>query len=323
MTHLRLRRQNRELAESGMTLLETSLSLLFMAMFFMALLAASMGVNRMTRGFTCRVITGDDAAIEPTRGCAGQDDEVVGTDVNALRLEHHHGFRALRDDLLTTSPDAINKIAIPTGELDSVSAAQRRSMLDSRCLWEKLEPLSGGRARAQRNYLVVDSSQTGAAQLRLLQERPYRLPQGVAQPADGSHLWFIRAGHLIGERWNGPKSDEPFEPLPGLIGVSEGVFTTKNQRWQRDSVSEQELDEEADGAPDPTVYAPNLNWGLLNQVCLYQGDSDSPIFSLYLLSGERGTDLGAEKGPFFGREDAMSSRQPQPRLLFSKSPEAF
>ena len=312
MTHLRLRRQNRELAESGMTLLETSLSLLFMAMFFMALLAASMGVNRMTRGFTCRVITGDDAAIEPTRGCAGQDDEVVGTDVNALRLEHHHGFRALRDDLLTTSPDAINKIAIPTGELDSVSAAQRRSMLDSRCLWEKLEPLSGGRARAQRNYLVVDSSQTGAAQLRLLQERPYRLPEGEAQPSAGSHLWFIRAGHLIGERSNGSS----FEPLTSLTGLSDGVFSEENQRWRRDAVSEQELDEAADGAPDPTVYAPNRNWGLLNQVCLYQGAS--PISSLYLLSGERGKDLGAEQGPFFGREEGLSSRQPQPRLLFSR-----
>ena len=324
MARVRLRPNRIPASASGMTLLETSLSLLFMAMFFMALLAASMGVNRMTRGFSCRVISADAGASEPTRGCAGQDDEVVGTDVNALRLEHHHAFRTLRDDLLKTA--SLDNLAIKNSSLSSVSAAARRSVLDGRCLWEKLEPLSGDRARAQRNYLVVDRSQSGAAQVRLLQERPYRLPEGESPPADGSHLWFIRAGHLIGERWNGPFNERPFEPLPGLTGLSDVVFSAKTQGWRRDAVSEQELYDEPTGSADPTLNAPNLNWGLLNQVCLFQADSreDSSIPAipaipgLYLLSGERGKDLGAEDAPFFGREEGLSSRQPQPRLLFSK-----
>ena len=310
MARIRLRPNRIPQAQAGMTLLETSLSLLFMAMFFMALLAASMGVNRMTRGFSCRLISGDEAASEPTRGCAGQDDEVVGTDVNALRLEHHHGFRALRDDLLQT--ESLANIAIHQSRLTSASAGSRRTVLDDRCLWEKLEPLSGARVRAQRNYLVVDRSQSGAAQVRLWQERPYRLPEGQSQPPAGSHLWMIRAGHLIGERWDGSS----FEPLPGLTGLSDVLFSPVTQRWRREAVSEQELYDEPTGSADPTLYAPNQNWGLLNQICLYQGDT--PVSSLYLLSGERGKDLGEDQGPFFGREDGLSSRQPQPRLLFSK-----
>ena len=309
MARIRLRPKRILHAQPGMTLLETSLSLLFMAMFFMALLAASMGVNRMTRGFSCRLISGDDTASEPKRGCAGQDDEVVGTDVNVLRLEHHYGFRALRDDLLKR--DSLANIAISQSRLKSVSAEARRAILDNRCLWEKLEPLSGERVLAKRNYLVVDRSQSGAAQVRLWQERPYRLPAGQSQPADGSHFWFIRAGHLIGERWNGIS----FEPLPGLMGLSEVLFSTGSQRWTRDSVSEQEFYDEPTGGADPTVFAPNQNWGLLNQICLFQGDN--PVSSLYLLSGERGDDLGDDQAPFFGREAGLSSRQPQPRLLFT------
>ena len=310
MARVRLRPNRIPASASGMTLLETSLSLLFMAMFFMALLAASMGVNRMTRGFSCRVISGDAGASEPTRGCAGQDDEVVGTDINALRLEHHHAFRTLRDDLLKTA--SLANLAINKSRLNSASAAARRSVLDGRCLWEKLEPLSGDRARAQRNYLVVDRKQSGPAQVRLFQERPYRLPEGESQPEAGSHLWFIRAGHLIGERWNGSS----FEPLPGLTGLSDVVFSARTQRWSRDAVSEQELYDEPTGSADPMLYAPNLNWGLLNQVCLFQ--AESPVSGLYLLSGERGKDLRTEDAPFFGREEGLSSRQPQPRLLFSR-----
>ena len=114
------------------------------------------------------MISGDDTASEPKRGCAGQDDEVVGTDVNVLRLEHHHGFRALRDDLLKT--DSLVNIAIPQSQFQSASAGDRRTVLNEYCLWEKLEPLSGERVRAQRNYLVVDRTQSGAAQVRLWQD---------------------------------------------------------------------------------------------------------------------------------------------------------
>lgn len=295
-------------AESGMTLLEMSLSILFLAMFFMALLAASMGVNRITRGFSCRLISGDDSAVEPRRGCVGQEDEVIGTDVNALLLEHHHGFRALRDDLLKT--DSLDNIVIPQSWLNSPSAGARRTALDDRCLWEKLEPLSLEQVRAHRNYLVVDRSQTDAAQVRLWPRRPYRLP---AAPREGSHFWFIRSGHLIGERWNGSF----FEPLPGLTGLSDVLFSPpRTQGWGREAVSEQEL-YEARGSIDSILHAPNQNWGLLNQICLFKGES--PVSSLYLLSGERGKDLGEEQGPFFGREEGLSSRQPQPRLLFYKS----
>ena len=234
----------------------------------------------MTRGFSRRLISGDDTASELKRGCAGQDDEVVGTDVNVLRLEHHYGFRALRDDLLKR--DSLANIAISQSRLKSVSAEARRAILDNRCLWEKLEPLSGERVLAKRNYLVVDRSQSGAAQVRLWQERPYRLPAGQSQPADGSHFWFIRAGHLIGERWNGIS----FEPLPGLMGLSEVLFSTGSQRWTRDSVSEQEFYDEPTGGADPTVCAPNQNWGLLNQICLFQGISLSPACIFELRAGD-------------------------------------
>ena len=165
------------------------------------------------------MISGDDTASELKRGCAGQDDEVVGTDVNVLRLEHHYGFRALRDDLLKR--DSLANIAISQSRLESVSAEARRAILDNRCLWEKLEPLSGERVLAKRNYLVVDRSQSGAAQVRLWQERPYRLPAGKVN-SGGSHFWFIRAGHLIGERWNGIS----LSPCSGLMGLSEVLFST-------------------------------------------------------------------------------------------------
>lgn len=305
-------------AESGMTLLETSLSLLFMAMFCMALLAASMGLNRMTRGYTCRVLSSDQSATKPTRGCGGEDDEIFGTDVNRLRLEHLDALRALRDDIRSTQKPPIN-IAISPRDVAFRLASDRYNLQRKKCLWEKLEPIKDGRFRAYRNYFIIDPSPDPRA-LGVVSTDTFSANQG-----GHVHVWFIRAGHLIGEQWKSsdPKSKQPKpQALPGLASLDDNLISDPSFRFKSTSYppSYQELAEPS-GSLDPILNAPNTGWGLLNQVCLYRAGNDTvqniDLSTLYLLSGERGRDLGTQDTSFFGRETGLSSRQSQPRLLFS------
>ena len=288
-----------------MTLLETSLSLLFMAMFFAALFAASQGIDRLTRGYTCRIIAADPDAATPERGCPGQVDEVSVDGVGLLKLANKSALRALRDDLLQSRVD-LNSFAIPFTAVEQVSLVDRRQQLDQRCLWEKLTPLSGQRMKVTRNYLEL---KPGSTALVVDPEVDGALPA----PSDrdpSAHFWLIRAGRLIGERQD---SNGAVQPVDGLQAVDDGFLSVEPDAGDV-AVSRQELLSEASGSSDELQNAPDQNWGLINQVCLYQGPGD--LNHLYLLSAERGRDLGRTSPPFFGREVGVASRQPQPRLLF-------
>ncbi len=67
----RSRQRNPAQAHAGMTLIEVTLAMGFMALFIMALLTASAGVERLVRGYTCRVLSADGEASSPERGCTG------------------------------------------------------------------------------------------------------------------------------------------------------------------------------------------------------------------------------------------------------------
>lgn len=287
-----------------MTLLETSLSLIFMGMFFAALFAASQGIDRLTRGYTCRILSADPKATTPERGCPGQVDEVSVDGVGMLKLANQSALRALRDDLLGRAP-LLSSIAIPFADVEQ-DLDVRRSTVNSKCLWEKMTPLRGDRFSVQRNYLEITPSA-----LRI-ETDPARNPlRSPASRNTTSHYWFIRAGRLMGERVD---ATGLAQPIDGMQAVEDGLVSV-NPTTGSVATTQQELSEPT-GSSDELEGAPNGNWGLINQVCLYQGPGS--LNQLYLLSAERGDDddLGNTKPPLFGREMGVASRQPQPRLLF-------
>ncbi len=292
--------------QSGMTLLETSLSLLFMGLFFAALFAASQGIDRLTRGYTCRIISSDPDATSPERGCPGQVDEVSADGIGLLKLANQSALRALRDDLLQHAADLTN-VAIAFESVEDVDLVDRRKSLESRCLWEKLTPLAGQRFKAERNYLEVK-----AGSAKIVNPRPDDDSSLLPVPSirdEGTQFWFIRAGRLIGER----SSNGLVQPVQGLQAIDDG-FLSVDPPSGSEATSRQELASEPTGTADVLENAPNQNWGLINQVCLYQGPGE--LNRLHLLSAERGRDLGNASAPFFGRDVGVASRQPQPRLLF-------
>ncbi|MEB3234204.1 MAG: hypothetical protein VKM98_02150, partial [Cyanobacteriota bacterium] len=106
-------------------------------------------------------------------------------------------------------------------------------------------------------------------------------------------------------------------PAAGLQGIDDNWLSV-NPSTGTNAISGIEQ-QELGTAGDQIVDAPDTQWGLLNQVCLFRAGSSLP--NLYLLSGERGKDLGQNnRSPinpvFFGREEGLSNRQAQPRLLF-------
>jgi hypothetical protein len=299
-----------------MTLLETSLSLAFMAMFFAALFAASQGIDRLTRGYTCRILSEDQAATMPERGCSGQVDEVSVDGVGMLKLANQSALRALRDDLVRHS-GSLGGFAIPFADVqlptDSTapSLVDRRTVLNTRCLWEKISPGRGGRFVVERNFLRISP-----ASMEVVPPERQGLPKPSSVERRDNHYWFIRAGRLIGERdVNGAA-----QPIEGMQAVDDG-FLSVDPISGTIATSLLERTAQPTEIADELVNAPNASWGLINQVCLYQGPSStSPsnpsLDSLYLLSAERGSDLGSNGPPLFGRDVGVASRQPAPRLLF-------
>jgi hypothetical protein len=286
-----------------MTLLETSLSLIFMGMFFAALFAASQGIDRLTRGYTCRILSSDPKASTPERGCPGQVDEVSVNGVGMLKLANQSALRALRDDLISHA-SLLNGLAISAADLE-LDLQNRQGVLSENCLWEKITPASDRLFTVQRNYLEVTPDE-----LRIEQDPETNpLPSPAARTV-GSHFWFIRAGRLMGERVD---ANGLAQPVEGMQAV-EDTLVSVNPPSGFVATTQQELTAEPTGSSDELEGAPNSNWGLINQVCLYQGAT--PLNKLYLLSAERGQDLEASTPPFFGREVGVASRQPQPRLLF-------
>ena len=289
-------------AEQGMTLLETSLSLIFMGMFFAALFAASQGIDRLTRGYTCRILSADSNASTPERGCPGQVDEVSVDGVGMLKLANQSALRALRDDLVAHA-SLLNSIEIPFADVEG-DLDERRTVLNGKCLWEKLTPLRNDRFSAQRNYLEITPTAIR------IEADPARNPlPSPARRNNTIHYWFIRAGRLMGERVD---ATGLAQPIGGMQAVEDGLVSV-NPTSGDVATTQQELSEPS-GSADELEGAPNGNWGLINQVCLYQGPG--PLNKLYLLSAERGNDLANTRPPFFGREMGVASRQPQPRLLF-------
>ena len=290
-------RRKTHCSQSGMTLLETSLSLIFMGMFFAALFAASQGIDRLTRGYTCRILSSDPKATTPERGCPGQVDEVSVDGVGMLNLANQSALRALRDDLIKNA-SLLSSMEIPSADLQ-LNLGSRQAVLNQKCLWEKITPARDGRFSVLRNYLEVASTS-------LPPQSPLPPP---ATRTVGHHYWFIRAGRLMGERVD---ANGLAQPVEGMQAVEDALVSV-NPTSGTAVTTQQELTEPT-GSSDELEGAPNSNWGLINQVCLYQGES--PLNKLYLLSAERGQDLEATKPPFFGREVGLASRQPQPRLLF-------
>lgn len=149
--------------ESGMTLLETSLSLLFMAMFFVALMAASSGLERLTRGYTCRVLSSKPQARSPQLGCTGQTDEVSVHTAGLLSIANQSALRALRDDLLrvgfTNLSASSSPLTISLGNLLPSTLITRNALRQGKCLWEKATPLRDGRVAFARNYLRISGGE--------------------------------------------------------------------------------------------------------------------------------------------------------------------
>jgi hypothetical protein len=286
-----------------MTLLETSLSLIFMGMFFAALFAASQGIDRLTRGYTCRILSSDPRASMPERGCPGQVDEVLVNGVGMLKLVNQSALRALRDDLINHA-SLLSGLAISAADLD-LDLQSRQDVLRQKCLWEKITPAPDRRFSVQRNYLEVAPDA-----LRIEQDPETNPLPAPAARAVGRYYWFIRAGRLMGERVD---ANGLAQPVEGMQAVDDALVSV-NPTSGSVATTQHELTAEPTGTSDELEGAPNSNWGLINQVCLYQGAS--PLGKLYLLSAERGQDLEASTPPFFGREVGVASRQPQPRLLF-------
>lgn len=296
-------------SDAGMTLIEVSLALGLFALFVMALLTVSAGVERMVRGYTCRILAGDPSATGPERGCVGQSDEVSATGIAAIKLANQAAFQVLRDQLIGVGGAGLAAIQIQSYS-DSLSTQARHNELEQKCLWEKLAIASGGKFAATRNYWIINTKSTG---LVVHQPSTQRLPQ----PSDrlvGSTYWFVRAGRLIGET---KTSTGQVIPANGLFGI-EDPWLSVDPPSGLVAISGAEASEQL-SADNQITNAPDRQWGLLNQVCLFKAGSSLP--SLFVLSGERGQDLGSNSmsniNPvFFGRAVGASSRQPQPRLLF-------
>jgi len=286
-------------------MLEVSLSLAFMAMFLAALMAASSGIDRLTRGYTCRIVSADPNAATPEAGCSGQSDEVTADTAGVLKLANQSALRALRDDLLRSSSPTRLALEIAESVVADPDRSVRRSALETRCLWEKLTPLSVGRFRVVRNYWRL--SPTGA------EVNTTALPAPSSRASTESY-WLIRGGRLIRERG---VLGNLARPAPGLQAVEEGFLSVDPSTDAVPVVSQQEQAEAQALAadPDPLENAPNSQWGFLNQVCLYQAGGN--LNRLYLLSAQRGSDLGGTTPPWFGRDVGVAARQPAPRLLFS------
>ena len=297
--------------ESGMTLLETSLSLAFMAMFFVALMAASSGLERLTRGYTCRVISSDSAARSPQLGCTGQIDEVSVHTVGLLSIANQSALRALRDDLLSAGSTEVTKLAISTGDLETGNLNARKSLQDL-CLWEKASPLSEGRMAFSRNFLQIVTGNSPSLSIKVATKAmPLPAPD---KRSKNDHYWFIRGGRLIGERWISNQGLIEVEPVAGMQAVEDSSLSTASKDDPSAAISKQEAEAEPTGSADPLEQAPNQQWGIINQVCLYRSKQ---LPSLFILSADRGSDFGNSKPPFFGQEIGFASRQPQPRLVFS------
>jgi hypothetical protein len=296
-----------------MTLLETSLGLLFMAMFFVALMAASSGLERLTRGYTCRVLSSDPQARSPQLGCTGQTDEVSVHTVGLLSIANQSALRALRDDLLRVGVTNVSStLAISLADLQPSTLLTRRSLQD-RCLWEKATPLNDGRVAFARNYLRISGGSSPSLSLATASKAtPLPAPE---KRTESDHYWFIRGGRLIGERITSiPNAQPEVEPVAGMQAVEDGLLSVAADDDPSAAISVQERDAETSGLSDPLEQAPNRQWGIINQVCLFQS---SQLPTLFMLSADRGSDLGRRKGPFFGQEVGLASRQPQPRLVFA------
>jgi len=299
-------------SDAGMTLIEVSLALGFFALFVMALLTVSAGVERMVRGYTCRILSGDPSATGPERGCVGQSDEVSATGVASIKLANQAAFQVLRDQLIGVGEDSFAAIQIKSFNQAALSAQARHSELEQKCLWEKLAMTSGGKFAATRNYWIVNAA-SASPSLVVQQPSTQRLPQ----PSDrlvGSTYWFVRAGRLIGETKT-PTGE--VITANGLSGI-EDLWLSVDPPSGQAAISGAEASELL-SADKQITNAPDRQWGLLNQVCLFKAGSSLP--NLFLLSGERGQDLGSNSmsniNPvFFGRAVGANSRQPQPRLLF-------
>jgi len=298
-----------------MTLLEMSLSLLFMALFFMALMAATSGVTRLTRGYTCRVLSNNPNATEPVRGCVGQVDEVSVQNSGNLFLANESALRALRDDLLSTDRQLVNAtFAISTASIVDTSALVRAD-LQKKCLWEKGIPQTNGSTVFTRNYLKLSRNIPSSRfdRLAILVTTIQSPLPPISQRNLLEHFWFIRGGRLIGEvvrvQANGEKVAEP---IPGMEAIEDGMLSEDSADGKK-AISRFESNLEGDVANDELIEAPNQAWGIINQLCLFQ---NAQLSSMYLLSADRGIDMPGNNPPFFGQERGMASKQSQSRLLF-------
>ncbi len=303
-------------ANAGMTLIEVALAIGFMALFVMALMAASAGVERLVRGYTCRVLSADSKASSPARGCTGQSDEVSATGIAAIKVANTSAFQALRNELVAVGLGGLGPITINSQSFDFASAIQRHSELESKCLWEKISPRSGGVFRATRNYWRVSDS---AVHVSYPTPGSGRLPAPSARVLNHTY-WFIRAGRLIGEKTiSTPGGEVELQRAEGLQNVESQWLSVDPPSGGFAAISEAE-DLELRSGTNEIVNAPDRAWGLLNQVCIFHRPTGS-LGNLYLLSGERGKDLGANSHSdinpaFFGRQVQGGARHLQPRLLF-------
>jgi len=297
--------------DSGMSLLELLMAVMFLGMFTAALLASTVGINRLTRGFTCRILSATPGALSPERGCMGQTDEVSSSGLDVLRVANLSALKSLRNDLIRAfalQPDNIsNQLSISHIDIVNRSLSDRHNVQAQRCLWEKLSPISTKSFEVVRNTWAISSD--GSVQvLAALPPLRDRLPD--------VHYWFLRSGRLLGETMSGSSSLKA-QPVHGVLAVNDDFLTVRASS----SITEIEITERSQ-KNDLLQGAPDQHWGFLNQICLYQSPSLDSITSsdksslLYLLSADSGHDLPASAAPYFGRYINYSIRQSLPRLVF-------
>ncbi|MEB3234195.1 MAG: hypothetical protein VKM98_02105, partial [Cyanobacteriota bacterium] len=185
-------------------------------------------MERLVRGYSCRVLAADPNATGPERGCVGQSDEVSATGLAPLKLANQSALQVLRDQLIAVGltsgglTQLNTALAIQAQSFDGAGTAQlRHNALEQNCLWEKLSGLRGGRFTAVRNYWLVDPAATTAPnRIEVWQPTARPLPRPAARPATrpNATYWFIRGGRLIGETTT---ATGELVPAAGLQGIDD------------------------------------------------------------------------------------------------------
>ena len=341
---------------SGMTMLEMSLAMLFMVMFFAALLAASGAINNMTRGYTCRVLSTDPSSSTPERGCIGQDDEVSVDALNSINLQNRSAIETLKRDLQkyaflhggnqalkclsiktwmwasSKNKDAacIESLSMPATKesaltVDADLEKDRAYALKNRCLWEKLEPLGNtGKMMAHRNFLEIDYDSSSPLEIVNPTGREVDPLWAVGQErGQGSqkHFWFIRGGRLVGERRVLSFTTGQFssEPVPGMQGIASELLSVDVRDDSRADGRRPLSEQEAfgeNGEPSDQIVFAP-DRGWGNINQVCLFQSYG-LPNLFLLSGERGLDLigATSRDGLFGRPVMGGQKLPPLKTLF-------